>query len=445
MNKQVSQSRLPAVAIATKPEALARIKAIVDETTSASCNWNEIIAHMEQHACTFAEIEPIFVSKWRVLGEHGPFYLPVKKDGPPQRPFLNAQLILNRLAAKYQHLFLPALASPSPGCSEPPSPADSGAVVKETASKWKRLEIELMRHEVASAPYEIGEASTQNLRKDMEDRCQVLELPEIGGTLFAVCDGHNGSKTVDRLISPEMGMPHFIVEEILNVQAEGRARPADYAAAFVTAARRLQTEVCIKSERSERRTSRPDKSGSVGAWIVKFKEGLFVLNVGDCRVVRIKEDGAVEQISYDHKPRLVEEQTRIQSLKEALGEFGKSCIQITPEAVKIMGSPATVTRSFGEKCAALVFLKDPLTQEDQSVSILDPTPFVTYLPNSEVGDNDDFAIFSDGVSIAIPNDHVPLSLAKGDRVEEAAAHLVADAKKTSTDNIGVLVIRKKAT
>jgi serine/threonine protein phosphatase PrpC len=146
------------------------------------------------------------------------------------------------------------------------------------------------------------------------------------------------------------------------------------------------------------------------------KNKMWILNVGDSRVIKCNKDNIAEQLSLDHKPNNLEERTRI--------EKQGGTIQYDGSDWRING--LSLSRAFGD---------------------LDCKPYVTHLPQIykyDIHPNDKFLIFAcDGLWDVLSNQDVVDFINellnkkfKGNYSKELAEHAI---NKGSLDNVSAIV------
>ena len=161
--------------------------------------------------------------------------------------------------------------------------------------------------------------------------------------------------------------------------------------------------------------------GSTACVGIQYKDAdnqdkIWILNVGDSRVIKCNKDNIAEQLSLDHKPNNPEEKKRIEQLGGSI-EYDGSDWRI---------SGLSLSRAFGD---------------------LDCKPYVTHLPQVykyNINPTDKFMIFAcDGLWDVLSNQDVvdfvnELSQKKfkGNYSKELAEHAI---QKGSLDNVSAIV------
>jgi serine/threonine protein phosphatase PrpC len=231
---------------------------------------------------------------------------------------------------------------------------------------------------------DVGYSETIGTRVSMEDTLVLMSGPRF--RVYGVVDGHGGSGTAHVLARGFASAMNGV-----NFSKLGDIRA-----------------VCDRLEQLV--AKRRPQGGAVFAFVVIARRKLAVANLGDCRVLRIKRDGTVVQLTVDHKAC---ERREMEMVKKN-GSF------VANERVE---GHLAVTRSFG----------------DLNVRGLGRTPDVRMVAL----DADDwrFVIACDGVFDVLENERVAKIVSDEPDVHRAAAAVKhAAIASRSSDNVSVVVI-----
>jgi serine/threonine protein phosphatase PrpC len=226
---------------------------------------------------------------------------------------------------------------------------------------------------------------------------------------FGVFDGHGG-KLVSKYLKETM--PQFFTTKFKKNLYLKDENASKY---FIKVYELLQNKLQSDHPRAV------VHCGSTACIGIQYKDSddknkIWILNVGDSRVIKCNKDNIAEQLSLDHKPNNLEERTRIE-------ELGGN-IQYDGSDWRING--LSLSRAFGD---------------------LDCKPYVTHLPQIykyDIHTNDKFIIFAcDGLWDVLSNQDVVDFINelinkkfKGNYSKELAEHAI---NKGSLDNVSAIV------
>jgi len=186
--------------------------------------------------------------------------------------------------------------------------------------------------------------------------------------LFAIFDGHGGKDVAKYL---KNHIPQFFVRKHMNYDTSNQDKMKKYI-------EKVYDHVQNSLERRLKNVSYTIGSTALVSIFYKRKKSIKynIINVGDCRAVKCNKDLIAIPLSKDHKPHLIEEKNRIESIG------GK--IVFDGDDWRI--SDLSVSRAFGD---------------------MDATPYVTHKPeifSYTLKQNDKFMIFAcDGLWDVLSN------------------------------------------
>lgn len=257
--------------------------------------------------------------------------------------------------------------------------------------------------------------SLQGKREANEDQhVHILNLNGENGdynsiNLFGVFDGHGG-KLVSKYLKETM--PQFFMTKFKKNLYLKDETASKY---FIKVYELLQNKLHTEHPRAV------VHCGSTSCIGIHYKDTdnqdkIWILNVGDSRVIKCNKNNIAEQLSLDHKPNNPEEKKRIESLGGSI-EYDGSDWRI---------SGLSLSRAFGD---------------------LDCKPYVTHLPQIykyDIHPNDKFFVFAcDGLWDVLSNQDVVDFINelvnknfKGNYSKELAEYAI---HKGSLDNVSAIV------
>jgi serine/threonine protein phosphatase PrpC len=226
---------------------------------------------------------------------------------------------------------------------------------------------------------------------------------------LAVFDGHGG-KTVSKYLKDNL--PQFFINKFQqNIYAK-----KDHASKYF-----VKVYDLIQNKMKEEHPRAIQYCGSTACVVIHFKDKsnkdkLWILNVGDSRAVKCNDFSIAEQLTIDHKPNLLDERLRIESLNGKI-EFDGSDWRI---------KDLSLSRAFGD---------------------LECTPYVTHMPqiySYKINPTDKFIIVAcDGLWDVLSNqdaidfvNELVNKKYKGNYAKDLAEYAY---KKGSLDNITVIL------
>lgn len=243
--------------------------------------------------------------------------------------------------------------------------------------------------------FAVHTASSQGPRSTMEDAHQVTTL-DIKGTkvsYFGLFDGHGGSDTANACAEGLHETIAINLRALPNLDDDAMVSEA-INKAFTEFAGSLHTE-----------------DGATGLVSLRIGNRLFTASLGDSRAIIKRDNGDVEQLSYDQKPSQPQEIARV--IEE--GGF----VSHPPSGPVRVGGVLAVSRAFG----------------DAGLTGISNTPFISV---TTLKPGDSLILGCDGVWDVTGNHDAASVLAKSNPAEALVATAL---NRDSQDNVSVITAR----
>ncbi|TYZ68233.1 hypothetical protein PybrP1_005511 [[Pythium] brassicae (nom. inval.)] len=184
------------------------------------------------------------------------------------------------------------------------------AVAAETAAYLAEHQ-----HVSLADPRRVGAALFQGRKKYMEDFLVVSSNPQLGFELYAVSDGHLGTRAAAFAVDNLLPILSANLAASLAAGGAGAAAAAEREFAEREALRQTFLELHSGFLRLEGDGQQRDFSGCTLTVVLYFRaqRRLVSANVGDSRAIAIGAGGAAVQLTTDHWPNTPGERARVES------------------------------------------------------------------------------------------------------------------------------------